>query len=172
MLPQKLEIVVSFILCHYFHLITKCRPVCCICGQLFVIVVWFRLGNARRYSLAVYVPRGLFVGDEFSENVFRCATASHKAFPCGNTKERRSLETLLGLSFRVQIENLSLCVYFTANNSWSAHPREEYSSRASFSDFFYLCWPHFFPLISFNADAFSIGGRRNCNRQLPIGDSY
>lgn len=38
--------------------------------------------------MAVYAPRGHFVGDAFSENVFRCVTASHKALLCGNPKER------------------------------------------------------------------------------------
>lgn len=84
---HKVEIVVSCTLCHYFHLVVKCRPVWCICGPLFMIIVWCGLGNSRRCSLAVYVPKGLFIGDAFSENLFRCATASHKAFVCGNPKK-------------------------------------------------------------------------------------
>lgn len=38
--------------------------------------------------MAVCAPRGYFIGDAFSEYVFRCVTASDKALLCGNPRER------------------------------------------------------------------------------------
>lgn len=168
MLPQKLDIVVSYpsslfppsceMQAGLVHMWAIIRDYC-LCG----------LGNSRRCNLALYVPRALFVGDAFSENVFRCATASRKAFLCGNPKEKgkRSLETFLGPSFRIQLENLSPCMWFAANSSWSAHPKQEYMHflELHFQNFLSLL-TLFSPLINFNAYAFSQGGGPNCNRKF------
>lgn len=132
------------------------------CGPL--LIIWCNLGKARRCNLAVYVPRGIFA---ISENVFRYATVSHKAFVWNlKTERRRSLETFLGPSFRIELENLSLCMWFTANN-WSAHPKQEYIHIVEFHfQNFISLLTLFSPWINCKAYAFSQGGRPNCNRKF------
>lgn len=52
---------------------------------------------------------------------FRCATTSQRALLYGNQIERGK-----GPPLKIKLENLSLCMRFTANSSWSTHPKPEH----------------------------------------------
>lgn len=78
--------------------------------------------------MAVYAPRGHFVGDAFSEDVFRCVIASQNALLCGNPnvwKDEKEPGNISECISRTQLEDLCPCIWFTAN-SQSAHPKQEY----------------------------------------------
>lgn len=110
---------------HCSHLSVKYRPVWCICGSLFMIIIWCSQGNSRRCRLIVCVPRGFFTGDAFflciPQFFFRCATTSQRALLYGNQIEKGK-----GPPLKIKLENLSLCMRFTANSSWSTHPKPEH----------------------------------------------